>query len=55
MLSSTEIISMRDDRIRELVSVVAIIFGVLIIIFPQIVGYLVGIFLIIYGIMELTR
>ena len=46
---------MRDDRTREIFSVVAIIFGVLIIIYPQIVGYLVGIFLIAYGILELIK
>jgi uncharacterized membrane protein HdeD (DUF308 family) len=46
---------MRDGRTRDIFSIVAIIFGVLIIIYPQIVGYLVGIFLIVYGILELTK
>jgi len=46
---------MRDDTTREIISIVAIILGVLMLIYPQLVGYLVGIFLIIYGILELIK
>jgi uncharacterized membrane protein HdeD (DUF308 family) len=46
---------MENDTSRELMGVVAIIVGILMFIWPQLVGYLVGIFLIIYGIMELLK
>jgi uncharacterized membrane protein HdeD (DUF308 family) len=55
MLSTTEVTCMRDDTTREIISIVAIILGVLMLIYPQLVGYLVGIFLIIYGILELIK
>ncbi|AEG18779.1 DUF3096 domain-containing protein [Methanobacterium paludis] len=35
--------------------IIAIILGILMLIYPQLVGYLVGIFLIIYGVMELLK
>ena len=35
--------------------IITIILGILMLIYPQLVGYLVGIFLIIYGVMELLK
>lgn len=46
---------MQSDTNRELMGVIAIIVGILMFIYPQLVGYLVGIFLIIYGVMELLK
>ncbi|WP_416111796.1 hypothetical protein [Methanobacterium sp. MZD130B] len=47
--------SMKKDTTREIISIIAIILGVLMIINPQLVGYLAGLFLIIYGILELIK
>ncbi len=44
-----------QDTNRELMGIIAIILGILMLIYPQLVGYLVGIFLIIYGVMELLK
>lgn len=38
---------------REMVGILAILFGILIIIFPAVLGYLVGGFLIIFGFLTL--
>jgi uncharacterized membrane protein HdeD (DUF308 family) len=46
---------MENDTTREILGIIAIILGVLMIIYPQLVGYLVGIFLVIYGIMTLLK
>ncbi|MBP2046569.1 DUF3096 domain-containing protein [Methanobacterium aggregans] len=46
---------MESDTNREILGIIAIIIGVLMIIYPQLVGYLVGIFLVIYGIMTLIK
>ncbi|MDI9624640.1 MAG: DUF3096 domain-containing protein [Methanothermobacter sp.] len=37
---------------HRLIGLVAIIIGILMIIYPYLVGYLVGIFLIVYGILK---
>ncbi|SCG86186.1 hypothetical protein [Methanobacterium congolense] len=46
---------MENDTTREILGIIAIILGVLMIIYPQLVGYLVGIFLVIYGILTLIK
>lgn len=46
---------MENDTTREILGIIAIILGVLMIIYPQLVGYLVGIFLVIYGILTLLK
>ncbi len=46
---------MREDTTREIIGIAAIIIGILMLIYPQLVGYLVGLFLLIYGIMELIK
>ncbi|BDZ72019.1 DUF3096 domain-containing protein [Methanobacterium petrolearium] len=46
---------MKEDTTREIISIIAIILGVLMLIYPQLVGYLAGLFLIIYGILELIK
>jgi hypothetical protein len=38
---------------KELVAILAIIFGVLIILVPEIIGYLIGGYLVIFGILTL--
>jgi uncharacterized membrane protein HdeD (DUF308 family) len=39
---------------RELMGIIAIIVGIILIVYPPIVAYLLGILLIAYGIMELV-
>jgi uncharacterized membrane protein HdeD (DUF308 family) len=39
----------------KLIGILAVLIGVLMIIYPQLVGYLVGIFLIAYGILEIIK
>ncbi|MEN4007019.1 MAG: DUF3096 domain-containing protein [Methanobacteriaceae archaeon] len=39
----------------KLIGIIAILVGILMIIYPQLVGYLVGIFLIAYGILEVIK
>ncbi|HSQ02029.1 MAG TPA: hypothetical protein VLM77_02140 [Methanobacterium sp.] len=46
---------MNSKTNREIIGIIAIIVGILIILYPLLVGYLVGIFLVIYGIMELIN
>lgn len=46
---------MKENTTQEIIAVVAIILGVLMIIYPALVGYLAGIFLIIFGILELIK
>jgi uncharacterized membrane protein HdeD (DUF308 family) len=53
--SITKYKSMKDDTTREIIAIIAIILGVLMLIYPQLVGYLAGLFLIIYGILELIK
>jgi len=45
--------SMRDQTTKEIIGIVAIIIGILIIVYPALLGWLVGIFLVIYGVLEL--
>ena len=44
---------MRDQTTKEIIGIVAIIIGILIIVYPLLVGYLAGIFLVVYGVLEL--
>ncbi|HTX60903.1 MAG TPA: DUF3096 domain-containing protein [Methanobacterium sp.] len=44
---------MRDETTKEIIGIVAIIIGILIIVYPALLGWLVGIFLVIYGVLEL--
>jgi uncharacterized membrane protein HdeD (DUF308 family) len=44
---------MRDQTTKEIIGIVAIIFGILIIVYPALLAYLAGIFLVIYGVLEL--
>jgi uncharacterized membrane protein HdeD (DUF308 family) len=44
---------MRDQTTKEIIGIVAIIIGILIIVYPALLGWLVGIFLVIYGVLEL--
>jgi uncharacterized membrane protein HdeD (DUF308 family) len=46
---------MNSETYREIMGIVAIIGGVVFIIDPAIVAYLLGIILVIYGIMELLN
>ena len=46
---------MNSNTRREIMGVIAIIVGIIFIIDPPIVGYLLGVLLIIYGIMELVN
>jgi uncharacterized membrane protein HdeD (DUF308 family) len=46
---------MRSSSTPQLIGIIAILVGILIIIYPQLVGYLVGIFLIAYGILEIIK
>ncbi|MCE5215081.1 MAG: hypothetical protein LLF83_10240 [Methanobacterium sp.] len=45
--------SMREQTTKEIIGIVAIIIGILIIVYPALLGYLAGIFLVIYGVLEL--
>ncbi len=44
---------MKDQTTKEIIGVVAIIIAILIIVYPSILNYLVAIFLLVYGVMEL--
>lgn len=44
---------MRDQTTKEIIGVVAIIVAILIIVYPNILNYLVAIFLLVYGVLEL--
>ncbi|WP_171899088.1 hypothetical protein [Methanobacterium congolense] len=44
---------MEPDMTRVLIGIIAIIFGVIMIVYPPFVAYLVGIFLVLYGIITL--
>jgi uncharacterized membrane protein HdeD (DUF308 family) len=46
---------MQKDNIRQIIGIAAIIIGILLFIYPQLVGYLVGLFLLVYGILELIK
>jgi len=46
---------MNSNTRREIMGVIAIIVGIIFIIDPPIVAYLLGVLLIIYGIMELVN
>jgi len=44
---------METDMIRVILGIIAIIFGIIMIVYPPFVAYLVGVFLIFYGILTL--
>ncbi len=46
---------MEEKTTKEIIGIVAIILGVLIIVYPYLIGWLAGIFLVIYGVLELIR
>jgi uncharacterized membrane protein HdeD (DUF308 family) len=46
---------MEKEKTREIIGIVAIIMGILIIVYPFLIGWLVGIFLVIYGVLELIK
>ena len=46
---------MNSNTRREIMGIVAIIVGIIFIVAPAIVAYLLGVILIIYGIMELVN
>ncbi|MBI5681154.1 MAG: hypothetical protein HZC47_09690 [Methanobacterium sp.] len=46
---------MKSDSTPQLLGVLAIVIGILMIIYPLLVGYLAGIFLIAYGILEVIK
>ncbi|MEN6328929.1 MAG: DUF3096 domain-containing protein [Methanobacteriaceae archaeon] len=46
---------MEKENVRQIIGIVAIIIGILLFIYPQLVGYLVGLFLLVYGILELIK
>jgi len=46
---------MKSDVKPQILGIIAIIFGILILIFPPLLSYLVGIFLIAYGILEVIK
>jgi uncharacterized membrane protein HdeD (DUF308 family) len=46
---------MQKDNVRQIIGIAAIIIGILLFIYPQLVGYLVGLFLLVYGILELIK
>ncbi|HOQ18752.1 MAG TPA: DUF3096 domain-containing protein [Methanothermobacter thermautotrophicus] len=43
---------MESENENRIVGLLAVLIGILMIIYPQLVGYLVGIFLIIYGVLK---
>ena len=51
----TNILVMRSDSTTKLIGIIAILVGIIMIIYPPLVGYLVGIFLIAYGILEVIK
>lgn len=44
---------MESENENRIVGLLAVLIGILMIIYPQLVGYLVGIFLIIYGVLKI--
>lgn len=46
---------MRDQTTKEIIGVVAIIVAILIVIYPFLLNYLVAIFLLVYGVLELIN
>jgi len=46
---------MRSDTTPQLMGIIAILIGILIIIYPALVAYIVGIVLIAYGILEVIK
>jgi hypothetical protein len=46
---------MKPETTKEIMGIVAIILGILIIVYPYLIGWLAGIFLVIYGVMELVK
>ena len=51
----TNIIVMKTDTKPQIIGIIAIIFGIVIILVPQLLSILVGIFLIAYGILEVIK
>ena len=51
----TNIIVMKTDARPQIIGIIAIIFGIVIILVPQLLSILVGIFLIAYGILEIIK
>ena len=46
---------MEKEDIRKIIGIAAIVIGILLFIRPEWVGYLVGVFLLAYGIIELIK
>ncbi|WP_414469360.1 hypothetical protein [Methanobacterium sp. ACI-7] len=46
---------MRNDSTPQLMGIIAILVGILIIIYPALVAYIIGIALIAYGILEVIK
>lgn len=46
---------MRNDSTPQLMGIIAILVGILIIIYPTLVAYIIGIALIAYGILEVIK
>ncbi|MDI6723492.1 MAG: DUF3096 domain-containing protein [Methanobacterium sp.] len=46
---------MKGNATPQLIGIIAILVGILIIIYPQLVAYIVGIILIAYGILEVIK
>ena len=51
----TNTIVMKTDTRPQIIGIIAIIFGIVIILVPQLLSILVGIFLIAYGILEIIK
>jgi len=44
---------MKDQTTKEIIGIVAIIIAILIIVYPPLLSYLVALFLLVYGVLEL--
>ncbi|MDO5851997.1 MAG: hypothetical protein Q4Q23_05885 [Methanobacteriaceae archaeon] len=43
------------DKTTQIIGLIAIVLGVLIFIYPNLVAYLIGIFLVIFGVLEIIK
>ena len=43
------------DKTNEIIYILAIILGIIILIYPNLVAYIVGLFLIAYGVLQLIK
>ena len=44
-----------SDMTNQIIYIMAVILGILIIVYPNLVAYIVGLFLIIYGVLQIIK